>query len=48
MIDLSHPIVDGMIVYPGDPAVRVIPALTLERDGLAVAQLEMGSHAARR
>ncbi|WP_345800231.1 cyclase family protein [Microbacterium sp. AZCO] len=41
--DLSHPIRDGMMVYPGDPAVRIGPALTLDADGAAVARLELGS-----
>ncbi|MFC7432029.1 cyclase family protein [Agrococcus sp. GCM10030264] len=44
MIDLSHPIVDGMLVYPGDPAVHVSSALSLEGDGVAVTSLRMGSH----
>lgn len=42
--DLSHPISDGMMVYPGDPEVALRPALTLAADGVAVAHLEMGSH----
>lgn len=42
--DLSHPIDDGMPVYPGDPPVTVRPALTLDADGVAVTALEMGSH----
>ncbi|WP_309065560.1 cyclase family protein [Microbacterium sp.] len=42
--DLSHPIRDGMMVYPGDPAVSVGPALTLAADGVAVARIGMGSH----
>ncbi|QBE48403.1 cyclase family protein [Leucobacter triazinivorans] len=44
MIDLSHPIVSGMTVYPGDPGVRVDPALTVSADGVAVARLALGSH----
>lgn len=44
VIDLSHPIVDGMLVYPGDPAVHVSSALSLEGDGVAVTSLRMGSH----
>jgi kynurenine formamidase len=44
LIDLSHPIVDGMAVYPGDPAVRVSSALSLDADGVAVTSLQMGSH----
>lgn len=42
--DLSHPIRDGMTVYPGDPAVTVGPALTLDSDGVAVTLLGLGSH----
>ncbi|WP_194397589.1 cyclase family protein [Microbacterium atlanticum] len=42
--DLSHPILDGMMVYPGDPEVTIRPALTLATDGVAVAQLDLGSH----
>lgn len=42
--DLSHPITDGMTVYPGDPGVHLEPALELERDGAAVTALELGSH----
>lgn len=33
-----------MTVYPGDPAVSLVDALTLERDGVRVAELSMGSH----
>lgn len=42
--DLSHPIHDGMMVYPGDPAVAIRPALALSHDGVAVAHLDLGSH----
>ncbi len=42
--DLSHPVTTGMTVYPGDPPVAITPALTLERDGVAVAELRIGSH----
>jgi kynurenine formamidase len=44
LIDLSHPITDGMQVYPGDPAVHLHAALTLARDGVAVTGLSIGSH----
>ena len=44
MRDLSHPIADGMMVYPGDPGVHLAPALELERDGAAVTAVQMGSH----
>ncbi|GAA1185375.1 cyclase family protein [Nesterenkonia xinjiangensis] len=42
--DLSRPIHDAMMVYPGDPAVVLGPGLTLEGDGVAVARLTCGSH----
>lgn len=42
--DLSHPITDGMPVYPGDPTVHLHTALDLERDGVAVTGLRLGSH----
>lgn len=44
LIDLAHPIRPGMPVFPGDPEVDVRPAAELERDGFAVARLELGSH----
>jgi kynurenine formamidase len=44
MRDLSHPVHTGMTVYPGDPEVTITSALTLERDGVAVAALSLGSH----
>ncbi|WP_400994621.1 cyclase family protein [Agromyces sp. GXQ0307] len=42
--DLSHPIVDAMTVYPGDPPVHLSPALAIGRDGVAVTALGLGSH----
>ncbi|MDY6054629.1 cyclase family protein [Micrococcus sp.] len=42
---LSHLLTDGAPVYPGDPCVRIRPALTLERNGVAVTALAFGSHA---
>lgn len=44
MRDLSHPIADSMMVYPGDPGVHLAPALELDRDGAAVTALHLGSH----
>ena len=44
-VDLSHPLATGMPVYPGDPAVTIAPALTVAADGVAVARLDLGSHA---
>ena len=40
-IDLSVPVVTGMPVYPGDPAVEVSPALRAPRDGVNVLQLQI-------
>lgn len=42
--DLTRPLADGLPVYPGDPAVRIAPALMVAEDGAAVLRLEMGSH----
>jgi kynurenine formamidase len=44
LLDLSHPVTDGMQVYPGDPAVHLHDALELGRDGVAVTGLSLGSH----
>lgn len=44
LVDLTHPITDGMPVYPGDPSVHLRAALDLDRDGVAVTGLSMGSH----
>lgn len=44
LLDLSHPVVDGMPVYPGDPEVRIAPALTIDDDGVDVTGIRMGSH----
>lgn len=44
IVDLSHPLHSGMPVFPGDPEVWVQPAAEIERDGFAVARLELGSH----
>lgn len=44
IVDLSHPLTTGMPVYPGDPSVTITPALSVARDGVAVAHLSLGSH----
>ncbi|MGH1525224.1 cyclase family protein [Leifsonia sp. L25] len=44
VIDLSHPIHSGMTVFPGDPSVRVEPAVTIAEAGVSVLRLELGSH----
>lgn len=43
VIDLSHPLVDGMPVYPGDPLVGIEPATTVGEHGYNVLHLRMGS-----
>jgi kynurenine formamidase len=44
IVDLSVPLATGMPVYPGDPEVRIEPALRLDRgDGVNVLALHMGS-----
>ncbi|WP_067828447.1 cyclase family protein [Nocardia inohanensis] len=43
LIDLSVPLRTGMPVYPGDPEVRISPALTVAADGVNVLHLDMGS-----
>lgn len=45
IVDLSHPFVTGMPVYPGDPAVNIHPITTVADDGFAVQQVGMPSHA---
>ncbi|MEH0109726.1 cyclase family protein [Tersicoccus sp. MR15.9] len=44
IVDLTLPVRAGMTVVPGDPEVRVRPALTVPEDGVAVTALELGSH----
>ena len=43
IVDLSHPVTDGMPVYPGDPAVRIRPATTVSEHGYNVLHVGMGS-----
>ena len=44
LLDLTLPIAPGMPVYPGDPAVEFVPALTLASDGWAVTRVALGTH----
>lgn len=44
LVDLSHPVDTGTQVFPGDPAVALSPALTLEVNGVAVTAVNCGSH----
>ncbi|MFI0409650.1 cyclase family protein [Actinomadura sp. 3N508] len=43
LLDLSVPIATGMPVYPGDPEVTAVPALTVAESGVNVLRLHMGS-----
>ncbi|HEY8480736.1 MAG TPA: cyclase family protein [Spirillospora sp.] len=43
LLDLSVPIVTGMPVFPGDPEVEAVPALTVADSGVNVLRLHMGS-----
>lgn len=45
LVDLTHPIEDGMQTYPGDPSVSIAPAATMADDGARVSALSLGSHA---
>lgn len=44
LIDLSHRIIGGMTVFPGDPVVTVSDAATVAADGFRVSALHLGSH----
>ena len=44
LIDVSVPIRDAMTVYRGNPPVRIRPAMTLQRDGVNLSELCLGSH----
>ncbi len=43
IVDLSHTIDDDTPVYPGDPVVRIEPAMTIAVDGFDVRRVRMGS-----
>lgn len=43
IVDLSVPLETGMMVFPGDPGVEIGPALTIERDGVNVLAVHIGS-----
>lgn len=42
--DLSQPLATGMPVFPGDPAVEIEPAATIDGDGFRVSSVGCGSH----
>jgi kynurenine formamidase len=43
VVDLSHPLLDGMPVYPGDPVARIGPATTIDEHGYNVLHVSIGS-----
>jgi arylformamidase len=45
IIDLSHPITQGMPVYPGDPDVQTTPIHTITKSGFNVTLVTLGTHA---
>ena len=44
VIDLSHPITNGMPVYPGTPEVNLSPLATMEANGFRETRLTLTSH----
>ncbi|CCW65728.1 unnamed protein product [Phytomonas sp. EM1] len=44
IIDLSRPLYDGMLVYEGDPAVKISRVREREKDGWELREITMGSH----
>lgn len=44
IVDLTHPLVSGMQIYPGDPEVRITPATSLDAEGVVVHALHLGTH----
>lgn len=44
IIDLTHDIKNGMMIYPGDPEIAITEGLTHERDYCHVDQLHLNTH----
>src|SRR5207248_10232546 len=44
VVDVTVPIRDAMMVYRGNPPVRIRPAMTLGTDGVNLSELCLGSH----
>ena len=44
IIDLTHDIQNGMMIYPGDPEIAIIEGLTHEADYCHVDQLHLNTH----
>jgi arylformamidase len=43
-VDLTHELHDGMPIYPGDPSPSFVNYSTLEKDGVNLTKLTLGSH----
>jgi kynurenine formamidase len=43
-VDLTHELHNGMPIYPGDPAPSFVSYATLEKDGVNLTKLTLGSH----
>ena len=43
-IDLSHPLVDGLLTFPGDPVFSIKPHTSTPKDQYNVSQVSMGTH----
>ncbi len=43
IIDLSHPLQNGTVVYPGDPKPDITVATTLEKEGYNLSNVHIGS-----
>jgi arylformamidase len=43
-VDLTHELHNGMPVYPGDPSPSFVSYATLEKDGVNLTKLTLGSH----
>ena len=43
-VDLTHELHDGMPIYPGDPSPSFVSYATLEKDGVNLTKLILGSH----
>ena len=43
-IDLTHELHDGMPIYPGDPSPSFVSYATLEKNGVNLTKLILGSH----
>jgi arylformamidase len=43
-VDLSHELANGMPIYPGDPAPSFERAATIEKNGVNLTRMTLGSH----